>query len=172
MEERMNRQHEFLKLLLTHQVNIKAFIGALVPDRHLRDDVFQEVAVTLWEEMDSYDWDRPFAPWARGIAARKIMRQRDQDARFPLVFSPASIEAVLSEFERTDEKSPENLDALRECLRDLPSRSRDLLALRYERNLPCEQIARLTRRTLDAVYQVLSRLRSKLEDCIRQKMAR
>src|SRR5262245_53774113 len=135
---RMSRQDEFLKLLLRHQTEVKGFIGSLVLDRHLRDDVFQEVAVALWQQMDRYDWDRPFASWARGIAANKILQLRDKDARFPVPFSPQTIQAILDEFDRTEDTGSAQLDALRECLQGLPPHSRRLLELRYERNLACE----------------------------------
>ena len=167
----MNRQDEFLKLLLKHQTEVKGFIGSVVLDRHLRDDVFQEVAVTLWQQQESYDFQRSFAAWARGIAANKILQMRDQNARFPVAFSPETIQALLDEFDRTEPAASTQVDALRECLRGLPPQSRRLLELRYERNLSCDQIARETRRTLDAVYQTLSRIRAKLEECIRNRLA-
>jgi RNA polymerase sigma-70 factor (ECF subfamily) len=167
----VNRPDEFLKLLLQHQTEVKAFIGAVVFDRHLREDVFQEVAVALWQQMDRYDWERPFAAWARGIAARKILQLRDQNARFPVAFAPETIQALLEEFDRTEETSSASVDALRECLERLPAHSRRLLEWRYEQNLACEQIAGKTQRSLDAVYQTLSRIRAKLEECIRRRLA-
>lgn len=167
----MHRQDEFLKLLLTHQTGLKAFIGAVVLDRHWRDDVFQEVAVTLWQQLDTYDWDRPFGAWARGIAARKILQLRDQNARFPTVLSPETMQAVLAEFDATDAPAPARVDALRGCLQDLPAHARQLLALRYERNLSCTTIAAETGRSVAAVYQTLSRVRARLEECIRQRLA-
>jgi RNA polymerase sigma-70 factor (ECF subfamily) len=167
----MDRQDEFLKLFLKHQTDIKAFIGSLIFDSHLRDDVFQEVAVTLWRQMESYDWQRPFGAWARGIAAHKVLQLREQNARFPVAFSPETIQAVLEEFDRSEETTPGKVEALRECLRQLPAKSRQLLGLRYEKNLACEQIARQTQRTLDAVYQALSRIRALLEECIRKRLS-
>jgi RNA polymerase sigma-70 factor (ECF subfamily) len=166
----MDRQDEFLKLFLKHQTDVKAFIGSLIFDSHLRDDVFQEVAVTLWRQMDAYDWQKPFGAWARGIAAKKVLQLRDQNARFPIAFSPETIQAVLDEFDRSEEGVPGRLEALRECLRSLPEHSRQLLGLRYEHNLACEQIARQTKRTLDSVYQALSRIRALLEECIRKRL--
>jgi RNA polymerase sigma-70 factor (ECF subfamily) len=167
----MDRQDEFLKLFLKHEADVKAFIGSLLLDQHLRDDAFQEVALALWRHMDAYDWQRPFGAWARGIAANKILQLRDQSARFPVAFSPQTIQAILDAFERTEEAASGRLQALRQCLRDLPAESRNLLELRYERNLECAQIARQTSRTLAAVYQALSRIRAKLEECVRQRLA-
>ena len=87
------RVHEFLPLFLAHQVGIRAFIGSLVRDRHTRDDVFQEVALTLWHELARYDRGRSFGAWARGIAANKVMQRWRQDARTPAPMPP---EAKLS----------------------------------------------------------------------------
>jgi RNA polymerase sigma-70 factor (ECF subfamily) len=166
----MNRQDEFLKLFLKHETDVKAFIGSLLLDGHLRDDAFQEVALTLWRQMDAYDWQRPFGAWARGIAARKILQLRDQNARFPVAFSPETIQAILDAFERTEEAASGKMTALRECLKGLPPESLNLLELRYERNLECAQIARQTSRTLGSVYQALSRIRAKLEECVRKRL--
>jgi RNA polymerase sigma-70 factor (ECF subfamily) len=167
----MNRQDEFLKLFLKHESDVKAFIGSLLLDGHMRDDAFQEVALTLWREMDAYDWQRPFGAWARGIAARKILQLRDQNARFPVAFSPETIQGILDAFERTEEAASGKMNALRECLRELPAEARDLLMLRYEQRLDCAAIARQTSRTLASVYQALSRIRARLEQCVRARLA-
>jgi RNA polymerase sigma-70 factor (ECF subfamily) len=167
----MNRQDEFLKLFLKHEADVKAFIGSLLLDAHLRDDAFQEVALTLWRQMDAYDWQRPFGAWARGIAARKILQLRDQNARFPIAFSPETIQAILDAFERTEESVSDRMQALHACLQGLPHEALNLLELRYERGLECEQIARQTSRTLASVYQALSRIRARLEECVRKRLA-
>jgi RNA polymerase sigma-70 factor (ECF subfamily) len=167
----MNRQDEFLKLFLKHESDVKAFIGSLLLDGHMRDDAFQEVALTLWREMDAYDSQRPFGAWARGIAARKILQLRDQRARFPVAFSPETIQGILDAFERSEETASGKMNALRECLQELPRESRDLLVLRYERSLDCAEIARQTSRTLASVYQALSRIRARLEECVRARLA-
>jgi len=57
------------RLLLEHEAELRAFIGSMLRDRGLADDVFQEVALALWRQADRYDASRPFGPSARGIAA-------------------------------------------------------------------------------------------------------
>jgi RNA polymerase sigma-70 factor (ECF subfamily) len=167
----MEGREEFLKLLLRYETDIKAFIGSLVLDPHLRDDVFQEVALVLWLQFDGYDAQRSFGAWARGIAARKILEQRHQNARFPVAFSPKTIQAVLDAYDRMETTVSRKAEALRECLKRLPDQSRYLLTLRYEQGLRAEEIARQKGTTMDAVYQALSRIRAKLEACIRQRLA-
>ncbi|HPD16809.1 MAG TPA: sigma-70 family RNA polymerase sigma factor [Planctomycetota bacterium] len=168
----MAERETFLRLLLQHETEVRAFVGSLVRDRHVREDVFQEVALALWAQFERYDVRRSFGAWARGIAANKILQRRHQDRRFPVTLSDTAVLSVLAAFDRTEEgNASSRLEALRECLQKVPEPARQLLALRYERGLPCAEIARQTRRTLDAVYQALSRLRSALEECIRRRLA-
>jgi RNA polymerase sigma-70 factor (ECF subfamily) len=162
---------EFLEHFLRHQDGLKAFIGSVVPDPHLRADVFQEVSLTLWQAFDTYDPARPFGAWARGVALRKVLQHREKWARFPLAFSPEAIEAIADAFGRTERDGEDRPAALRDCLSRLPEKSRQILAWRYEGGLPGEEVARLAGMTLDALYQALSRLRGRLEECIRQRLA-
>jgi RNA polymerase sigma-70 factor (ECF subfamily) len=167
----MDPRGRFLELFLRHQDELRAFIGSVVLDPHQRSDVFQEVALTLWEQFDRYDPARPFGAWARGVALRKVLQHREKSARFPLSFSPEAIAAVAEAYSRTEAGEPARPRALRECLGQLPEKSRQLLAWRYEGGLSGEEVARRAGVSLDALYQALSRLRARLEECIRQRLA-
>jgi DNA-directed RNA polymerase specialized sigma24 family protein len=91
----MGSPGEFLTLFLEHQVEVRAFLGALVRDPHARDDdLFQEVALALWDEFDRYDRGRPFGAWARGVAAKKVLRRWEREARRPVPFAPEAIQAL------------------------------------------------------------------------------
>ncbi|MCX5676504.1 MAG: sigma-70 family RNA polymerase sigma factor [Planctomycetota bacterium] len=167
----MDDQNGFLRMLLAHEADLRAFIGSLVRDRHAREDVFQDVAMTLWQQADRYDPARPFGAWARGIAANKILQRRSADRRFPVAFSPETIQAVLQAFDRTEQVELPRREALAECIKQLPEAPRHLLQLRYEEGLHADQIAERVSRTLDAVYRALSRIRAALEECVRRRMA-
>lgn len=167
----MDAQEEYLKLLFGCELEIRAFIGSIVRGPHDRDDVFQEVALTLWKEFPRYDRSRSFAAWARGIASMKLMQRWDKTKRLPIVLSPEAIQAVSSAFDRSEEMSSGKAEALERCLDQLPEKSRQLLSLRYERSLKIEQIAHELQATLDAVYQSLSRLRARLLDCVNRRLS-
>jgi RNA polymerase sigma-70 factor (ECF subfamily) len=166
----MNGQEDFLKLFLRHEGDLRAFIGSLVRDRHAREDVFQEVALTLWQEFTRFDPTRSFGAWARGVAANKIMRRWEKDKRFPMPFPPEAVLAVLDAYDRTEKTAAPGADALEECLGHLPDKSRKLLALRYEQSLRLEAIAETVQSTLEAVQKALSRIRMRLADCVRERM--
>lgn len=166
----MERRDEFMRLFLRHQAELRAFIGSLVRDRHAREDVFQEVALILWRQFEDYDPRRPFGAWARGIAANKVLQAFDKSARTPVAFSPEAVRAILDAYERTEAESPPQADALHRCIEHLPERSRDLLRMRYEQSLKLEAIAKRVKSTLHAVHMALSRIRSRLAECIELRM--
>ena len=68
----VDRHETFLRLFLKHQGDVRAFIGSLVRDRNVRDDVFQEVALVCWRDFDRYDRSRSFGAWGRGGAAPHV----------------------------------------------------------------------------------------------------
>jgi RNA polymerase sigma-70 factor (ECF subfamily) len=163
--------NEFLPLFLNHQVGVRAFIGSLVRDAHARDDLFQEVALTLWHEFPRYDRSRSFGAWARGIAANKVLQRWHKDNRQPVPFAPEAIQALLDAYERSETREPLEAEALEHCLKQLPEKSRLLLALRYERSLKLGEIAQRLQTTLDAVHKALSRIRERLAQCVERRLA-
>jgi len=167
----MDRRADFLTLFLQNRTELQAFIGSLLRDRHARDDVFQEVALILWNEFPRYDPARSFGAWARGIAANKVMQRWRQDTRTPAPFPPEAVQALLDAYERTEAAEAPHAEALRRCVEELPERSRRLLALRYEEGLKLGEIGRRLRATLDAVHKALSRLRERLQRCVERRLA-
>jgi RNA polymerase sigma-70 factor (ECF subfamily) len=167
----MNQQDEFLTLFLKHQVEVRAFIGSLVRDLHTRDDLFQEVALILWNEFARYDRARSFGAWARGIASKKVLQRWEKDRRSPLPFAPEAIQALLDAYDRTEVSETDRAEALQKCLEGLPEESRRLLGLRYEQSLRLGEIAERLRTTSDAVHKALSRIRLRLQECVRRRLA-
>ena len=167
----MDRQTDFLRLFLECEGQIRAFTGALIRDRHTREDVVQEVAMTLWQEFHRYDPTRPFGAWARGVAAHKIMQRWDKAGRTPRPFSPAAVQSLLDACDRAEAKTSLRAEALEDCIEALPEKSRHLLALRYRELLGVERIAGELQTTVDAVYQALSRLRTRLAECVERRLA-
>src|SRR5215471_12663522 len=167
----MDRQEEYLKLFFGCELELRAFIGSIVRGSHDCEDLFQEVALTLWKEFSRYDRSRSFGAWARGVAAVKLMQRWDKIKRLPVVLSPEAIQAISQAFDRTEAPAGGRAEALEHCLDQLPEKSRQLLAMRYERSLKIEQIAQELEATLDAIYQSLSRLRARLQDCVNRRLA-
>ncbi|MCL4206481.1 MAG: sigma-70 family RNA polymerase sigma factor [Pirellulaceae bacterium] len=164
----MTDQGEFLRQFLRCEVNLRALVGAVVRDVHVREDVFQEIALTLWQHFDRYDPGRPFGAWARGVAAKKLLERFSADRRSPLVLSPDAILKLVEAADRSESRPVPAFEALEHCLGQLPEKSRRLLTLRYSQSQPLAAIAAELRATQTAVYQALSRLRRRLRDCMQR----
>jgi RNA polymerase sigma-70 factor (ECF subfamily) len=165
-------QHEvFLSYFSRCEVDLRALVGAALHDFHAREEVFQEIALTLWQQFSRYDPSRPFGAWARGVAAKKLMERFSRDRRHPLVFSPEAIRKLVDAAERSDSRPAPDFEALDHCLGKLPAKSRQLLSLRYGQAQSAAVIASQTRATEPAVRQALSRLRGRLRDCMERYMA-
>jgi DNA-directed RNA polymerase specialized sigma24 family protein len=67
--------------------------------------------------------------------------------------------------------SPENVEALKRCVGKLDAPARDLLQMKYSDGLTAAAIAARMRRSIDAVYQNLSRLHRALRACVERSLA-
>ena len=121
----MTSRDEFLVLFLRQESDLRAFIGSLVLDPHIREDVFQECSLALLRQFDAFDRQRSFGAWARGIAANKILQRRHDDRRFPVVFSRETIDAVLTAYDRTEVAASPRADAPAKCVPKIETYSRD-----------------------------------------------
>jgi RNA polymerase sigma-70 factor, ECF subfamily len=161
----VNDRADFLKHFLKNEGDLRAFIGSLIRDWNVTEDVLQDVALTAWERFDDFDGTRSFGAWARGIAVNKILRRREQNARFPVPFSPETITALSDAFDRTEGAASAGPD-LEPCLERLPEKSRRLLTLRYGESLDIRQVAERLASTPDAVYKALLRVRRLIRECV------
>ena len=166
----MNEQEVFLSQFLRCEADLRALVGAVVRDVHVREDVFQEIALTLWQHFGRYDPSRPFGAWARGVAAKKLLERCSGDRRLPLVLSPDAILELAEAADRSESRLAPGFEALEHCLGKLPEKSRHLLTLRYGQSQPLAAIAAEIRATQAAVYQALSRLRRRLRECMHRRV--
>jgi RNA polymerase sigma-70 factor (ECF subfamily) len=187
----MDRHEEFLKLFLTHQADLRAFIGSVLRQSAARDDVVQETALVLWRKFDTYDASRSFGAWARGIASNLVRQRLEKEGRHARSLPPEVLPALVAAYDRTagdfvtagafgeegtsefaqgDSPAQSRRDALELCLKELPDKSRSLLAMRYEEGLSSVKAAERVGSTVDAVHKALSRIRLKLEACIERRL--
>ncbi|MES2596431.1 MAG: sigma-70 family RNA polymerase sigma factor [Verrucomicrobiota bacterium] len=163
---------QFLPHFLPVQADLRAFIGAAVRDVVTREDVFQEVAMILWKKFELYDPARPFGAWARGIAIRKIMEDRRLREKLPQSCTAETLEALAHGFDADEAEAPwkDREKALHRCLEQLPERSARLIRERYHQNHSIERMASEESLSADAIYQILSRLRRQLRDCVERRL--
>jgi RNA polymerase sigma-70 factor (ECF subfamily) len=165
----MDQHDQFLTLFLRFQADLRAFIGSVVRERSVRDDLLQETALVLWREFERYDSRRSFGAWARGIAANKLMQWLEREKRHTCLPIEA-VPAVVAAFDRAEEAVEARREALQQCLNGLPPRSQTLLELRYQQGHSLAEVADHVQSTMDAVHKALSRIRARLQECIERRL--
>ena len=155
----------FMRLYVQAQAPLRSYLFSLLGRRDEMEEVFQEVSVVLWEEFQRYDQTRPFLPWALGVARIQAAKWRRQRARFAGWLEPAVEEKLAKSFAELEDELSGRRQALGRCLERLGERAREMLALRYERGLSLQEVARRQQRTVNAVNKALAKIRRFLAEC-------
>lgn len=156
----------FIQLLTMHQSHLRAFILASLGDYAYCEDVLQQTNPILWEKCGDFRPGAEFLPWVLAIARFEILaffRDRRRDRRvFHSDVAELMTEAALPEIKQVSERQ----HALRECIKRLLERQREVLKLFYVANARMKEIARQTGRSVDGVKSLLLRIRKTLRRCI------
>lgn len=162
---------QFIRLFLQSERELVRYVMVLVPNVADARDVVQETATALWQKIDEYDPEKPFAAWACRFAlneARMFVRKQANHQKF-------LASDVLDELQVVRECSTERLDARRvhlaDCLERLRERQHELIQAHYFDGLTIDELSNQLGRNTEAVYKSLQRIRRGLHDCIKSKLA-
>ena len=157
-------------LAAEHADMLVTFLRSVVRSVDLVDDLFQETMLTAWRRLPDYDRSRPFGPWLRGIAVRRVLKHRDRAARDLLHCDPAVLESLerrFEEFAPHPDAFRESLERLTTCLGRLTGKIRDAILLTYREGLRLREVARRMEATEEAVKKRVQRGRQLLAECLR-----
>ena len=151
--------------------SVRALVAAAVRGGADREDVLQQVALTVARRFEEYDGKRPFVAWALWLAKSRVIDfYRSQD-RQRLVLADGMLDRVVDSLAARHADVSPRREALEECLEGLSKRSRHLLRLRYDDGLPIDGIAAAARLTPGSVRVALYRIRETLAACIERRLA-
>ena len=105
-----------------------------------------------------------------GSIVRDYHAREDLFQEMAAFLEPGVIEAITEAFDRTENQAESRLQALRQCMEQLPENSRQVLRQRYSDEKRPAEIAREGNKTRDSVYKSLMRIRQKLHDCVERRM--
>ena len=156
---------------MSQRDRVSAAAWLVVRDAHTAEDIFQNVALKAMSKPICFETDGALLSWAFITARREgidWLRRRKNEL---VILDETLLEQL--ELEWADEalgQAGGRSQALRDCLEDLPSKSRDLLKRRYFDGHACEAVAEQLGARLDAIYKRLSRLHQALKKCIEIKL--
>lgn len=161
-----------LKALLGERVRLSAGIWAVVRETHATEEIYQDVIVKALANRSKINDEKHLLAWARrtgrNLAIDHLRRHRDRY----VVLEESTLDLLQEGLrERESDELDNRLDALHLCLDKLPGRTREVLDLRYGKGLKGTKVAEMMNRTVDAIYQVLSRAHHSLKGCIENQLA-
>ncbi len=161
-------ENVFHKELIAAQNDLFIYLCALTGKVDAARDVLQETNLVLCREMDRYDPERSFLPWARTVAYYQVLSWRKKQVRERLVFDDGLLEDVVATLKENPSFSHNQLDALERCLSKLPERMRKLVGARYKDRLSVNDLAATSGRSANAISASLYRIRQLLGACIEE----
>ena len=171
-EARAARDELFADLVKEHQVSLRVFVRSLGVESGWVDDLAQDTFVVAYREMGSYDPDRDFGKWLRGIARNLVRNELRKQGRHRRILHESLSQHLLglAEKEKDREVDVTQLSALRDCVEQLPGRSRELVRSRYYEGWDATILADKFEMKAATVRQTLLRIRRQLYQCVNQRV--
>jgi RNA polymerase sigma-70 factor (ECF subfamily) len=171
---RQAQAEEVQALFLAQASQIRGFIGALVPDCHRANDIFQDVFLTTSRLADRFERGSNFNAWVRAIARNKVLQEQSRCAKMRhshLPLDETLLECLEPDFEEVEETWVQRKAALAKCLEQVAPKARQIVDLRFEQDVPPQKIALTLGWTVNAVRVALSRARRLLFECVERRLA-
>jgi RNA polymerase sigma-70 factor (ECF subfamily) len=170
-EARAARDELFADLVKDYQASLRAFVRSLGVDPGWVDDLAQDTFVVAYREMDSYNPDRDFGKWLRGIARNLVRNELRKQGRHRRILHESLSQHLLNlAGNEEDQVDVTQLSALRDCVEQLPNRSRELIRSRYFEGWDATILADKFEMKAATVRQTLLRIRRQLYQCINQRV--
>jgi RNA polymerase sigma-70 factor (ECF subfamily) len=167
---------QFLASFTDAQVHLFSYILTLLPNVADARDVLQETSLALWEHREEYQQERPFWPWARRFAELRVLafvqRRKREQQHLGRIYDERMVQVLAAEAGDGDDAALLlRQEALEHCRQKLSAASIDMLDLHYAQSLSCRQIGSRCGQSAGAVKTALFRIRQKLSECIRRRLA-
>lgn len=159
-------QAQFLRLFLSAEREVFRCVAALVPSRADAEEIVQQTAVALLSKFDQYNPSLPFAPWACRFAINIAHQWAARRQRWQALLDRGLAEELTRRREELRPQFEARLRHLDGCLEKLAPEQRAIVEAYYFRRKDVAAIAAESRRSVDAVYKLLQRIRSMLRHCI------
>ncbi|MFK7790436.1 MAG: sigma-70 family RNA polymerase sigma factor [Phycisphaeraceae bacterium] len=155
--------------LLRDRAKLLAYIGSIVRDPHVAEDVLQEVSMLALEKQDQIKDAEVLLPWLRVAARFKSLKAVEKNARHPKLMDSQLLDLMEPHWQAVDRLSTQETNrALQRCVEKLAPQAQRLIELRYGAGLSVRDIATQLNRKIDTLYKTFTRVHASLERCMRK----
>lgn len=157
--------------LLRDRAKLLAYIGAIVRDHHVAEDVLQEVTMLAIEKADQIKDAETLIPWLRVAARYRALKAAEKRGRHATLMDSQLLDMMEPHWQQADALSMQEVNkALHNCIAKLAPNAQKLVELRYGVGLGVRQIADQLGRKTDTLYKNFTRIHAALARCMRLSM--
>ena len=171
---RKGDREAFGELVRLYQARLRAYVARYVARPEDVFDIVQDGLLDAMEHLDRFDETKEIGPWLRAICRNRMLnhfrsRKVRQNAAQQLLGE--AIEETWGTMDDELGDGAERVAALKVCLDELEKSQRELIHMRYQREVPLNELAKKTGRSAAALSMSLFRLRSILEKCVERRLS-
>jgi RNA polymerase sigma-70 factor (ECF subfamily) len=165
-----SRYEAFVRHLLQHEEQARAFLRTQLGSWDEVDDVMQETSLVAWRKYDQFTPGTSFLNWLLTIARFEALNHRRRQARSRMVLSDEVLDLIAEEGLAETDAAERERHALDHCLEQLPAAQRELLRVAYQPGVKFNDVAAETGRSAQALYKTIQRLRAALLQCVEKQL--
>jgi RNA polymerase sigma-70 factor (ECF subfamily) len=165
MASETSSKSQFIQLMVSHEIRLRAFALSLTGNWDVAEDVLQDALCVLWEKFHEFRPGTSFMAWAGRVVYLKALEQRRRQGK-GAAFGDEFLRSVADEATGLSDEMHERQRLLERCVAKLRAEQRELLRLRYDQGTDIVAIARTLHRTAGSVREALRRIRKALFDCV------
>ncbi len=166
-----SQTENFLHLLMANHRRIYAFILGMIANRSDADDLMQETTTVMWRKFGEFEGGTDFVAWGVTIAKYRILNYRQKNRHTRIQFSDEAVKVLQADADSMLDTMDTRIEAMKKCIAKLGERDRNLIQMRYAKDLAIKIIAERIGRSIHAVYKGLARIHDLLLQCIRKQMS-
>jgi RNA polymerase sigma-70 factor (ECF subfamily) len=165
----------FAEVVRRYHRQLYYFVIGKVSDDTEAEDIVQKTFITAYRKLNTFDPSQVLFNWLRGIAlghCRNQWRSYERQARLRQRLVDARRgELEIARLNDTSIESESKTSLLRECLSKLSEHEQETVTLRFVQGLSLKQIGDATKKNAEAVRFFLFRIRLRLRNCVKSKLA-
>ncbi len=167
-----NHRDSFARLFAQHDRWLFSYLVTLLGSPSQAEEVFQEVCVVLWRELETFELGTDFVKWVAVIAHNQVRKYRRNNKKAGFQLNEETFDYVAKVAVNRADLFDYRRDALRMCLDKLAPEDRHLIRQCYnESSSNFKTVANHLDRPVNTVYKALNRIRRSLHECIDRRLS-
>lgn len=158
-----------------HERSLRSWLAVHAPPGVDVDDIAQQAFLAVFTRLGEYELDSNFTAWLFTVARYQLKTETTRLCRVADYRTRYAPQLLQRELERVDHESPEiwleRVESLKQCLEALSEPLCQFVDWRYREEIPLEEMAKRSGRSVAAIKKQLWKIRQKLQHCIEKRIA-